>query len=231
MIQTGSIVSDIRGSVGDETYSRNQGGLYVKSRSGPTAEPNANRLVITAAMTALSQAWSGTLTDAQRATWRTYAKQYPKANRWGQRTLHNGYNRFVAVNFAKYVQSSAIAFASAPIAPPFNPPDFTFAATTAPDTFTITAPLLNEPNTDHPLWIFTYVGAEQNVGVNFYAHPFTSLSYDVRTLAAWQAAALVVTSDPPAFTTGKKIWLRMRVQCSISGNISTPAQASTIFDA
>ena len=231
MIQTGSIVSDIRGSIGDETYSRNQGGLYVKLRTGPTALPNANQLAITAAMTALSQAWSGTLTDAQRETWQTYAKRYPKANQWGQRTLHNGYNRFVAVNFPKYVQSSAVAFESAPLAPPFNPPDFTFTATTVPDQFTIPLPLFNEQDGLHTLWVFTYIGIEKNTGVNFYANPYTFLSYDTRSYNAWVLNPLIITSAPPAFTTGKKIWLRMRIQCSVCGNISAPAQASAIFDA
>ncbi|HUW33205.1 MAG TPA: hypothetical protein VM223_16475, partial [Planctomycetota bacterium] len=88
-IQLGSIVSDIRGSVGTETYSRGQGGLYVKARSGPTGEPTAKQIQSTDATTALSQAWSDTLTEAQRETWRTYAAQFPKANRWGKHTYKN----------------------------------------------------------------------------------------------------------------------------------------------
>lgn len=231
VIQTGSIVSDIRGSVGSETYSRGQGGAYVRARAGPGGEPNANQLEITAAMTDLSQAWSDTLTEQQREDWQTYAKQFPKPNRWGRRTLKNGYNRFIGVNFNRYVENDNIATASPPTAPPIGPPDFTHVAATNPDTFSIPYPLLPTlPGTD-TLWVFSYVGAEQNVGRYFYATPWTRLAFSAITVANWKANPLVETSEPAAFTTGKKIWLRIRVQHSTTFAISTPAQAVAIFDA
>ena len=118
LINLGSIVADIRGSVGDETYSRNQGGAYVRARSGPSAPPNANQLNITASMTALSQAWSGTLTEANRNTWHEYAEQFPRPNRWGKRVLSNGYTRFVSINFPRYVATGLLTRSVAAAKPP-----------------------------------------------------------------------------------------------------------------
>jgi len=231
VIQTGSIVSDIRGSVGEETYSRNQGGLYVAARSGPSGEPSANQLAVTAAMTALSAAWSATLSDPNRETWRTYGRQFPTPNRWGKPTITNGYCRFIAVNFPQYIENAAIATLNAPTAPPINMPNLSFTATTAPDEFTIPAPVLTIPAEDSNLWIYTYIGVEQPAGVSFYANPFTKFDCSIRTLDAWQAADLVLLSLPAAFTTAKKIWLRQRIQCATSFAISTPGYASAIFDA
>ena len=231
VIRLGSIVSDIRGSIGEETYSRGQGGLYVKARSGPTGEPTAKQLASTAATTALSQAWSATLTEAQRESWQTYAKQFPRPNQWGQPSLKNGFTRFIAVNFPQYVQSSAVAFRTAPVQPPFTPPVFSFTATTAPDKFIIPAPLVNICNGSHVLWLYIYVGTEQNVGRNYYRTPYTSLYYTTRAYSIWQYFPLTISVVPAVYTTGKKIWLRMRIQCSECGHISTPAQASAIFDA
>jgi len=231
VIQTGSIVSDIRGSVGNETFARNQGGLYVRARAGPAGEPSANQIAIHESVTALSQVWSGTLTEAQRETWRTYAAQFPRRNQWGETSLKNGYTRFIAVNFPHHVAADGIGFASAPTAPPLGPTNFSFTATTTPDTFTIPIPLLPAANPDNDLWIFTYVGAEQNQGVSFYRHPFQLLDVTTKTKTAWTAVALTIVVDPPAYTTAKKIWLRLRVQDSATGSLSTTAYASAIFDA
>ena len=230
VIHTGSIVSDISGSVGTETYSRNQGGLFVKTRKGPTAPPSESQLEVTATITALSRAWSDTLTDGQRETWRTYAAQFPEANHWGERLLHNGYARFIAVNFPRFRNADALATAVAPTAPPFCTPGFILTATTVPDMFTIPKPIINEIDELHTLWVFTYIGIEKTPGVNYYSGPWKFLSFHTRTLQAWTAAPLTVTVAPPVYTTGKKIWLRMRIQCSNCFNISPLAQAAAIFD-
>lgn len=231
VVRLGSLVQDIRGSVGEETYSRGQGGIVVRQRKGPGGVPNANQLSITDTMTVLSAAWSDTLTEENRETWQTYAKQFPRANRWGERSLRNGYTRFIAINFNRHVEDGTIATVIAPTCPPFNLPNMVLTATTNPDEFSYPAPLLNESDSDHVLWIFTYIGAQQNAGRNFYRDPFQFIDFATRTLAQWRAAPLVVTSAPDAFTTGKKIWTRTRIQCSQCFSISPAAYASAIFDA
>lgn len=231
VVQLGSIVQDIRGSVGEETYSRGQGGIIVRKRTGPGGVPNANQIAITDTMTDLSAAWSDTLTQQDRETWRTYAKQFPRANRWGKKNLRNGYTRFIATNFNRYVQTQTIATATAPVSPPLNLPAMILTATADPDRFSFPAPDINESDPTHVLWIFTYIGVQQNAGVNFYKHPFRLLDFSTITLEAWRAAPLIVESDPPAYTAGKKIWTRTRIQCSDSFAISPPAYASAIFDA
>ena len=108
---------------------------------------------------------------------------------------------------------------------------FGFTATTTPDQFVIPFPQINPPDTAHPLYVYTYIGVEKNQGVRFYKSPFTELSFNTLSAAAWVITPLLITSAPPTYTTGKKIWLRLRVQCSVCGSMSPAAHASAIFDA
>lgn len=128
-IRLGSVIADIRGSVGDETYGRNQGGLYVRQRVSPSQPPSDERDARQAAMTALSQAWSGTLNQTQRDTWTQYGRQHPLPDRFGRPRDLAGICHFIRCNCQRYRDESAITASTAPTSPPPAMPGFTAAAT------------------------------------------------------------------------------------------------------
>lgn len=227
VIVPGSIVGDIRGSVGEETYSRNQGGLYVKSRAGPAAAPTAEQLIITAAMTALSRAWSTTLTDEQRESWRTYAHQFPKNNRWGTPTLHNGYTRFIGVNFLEYVRVSAVLRTLAPTAPPLPLPAFAFTCAHESEEIVIDFPLSPAIPNDSTFRLYIYFGSPMPLGVNFYVAPFTFLASQLKTNGVWDADPWTI-GIPFEAASNQKLFARARIQDTITGAISGGIIAWTI---
>lgn len=230
-INLGSLVTDITGSVGTETYSRNQGGAYVKERAGPSGPPSANQLVVTTAMTDLSREWSGTLTEAQRKGWREYASRFPRPNTWGQRSLKNGYTRFIAVNFPNYENRSLLFTANAPTDPPLSMPIFELEADSVPPRVIVFAPLISQTDLMAPLVNYTYIGVEQNPGVSFYKSPFVRINRQSRTLGSWQSAPMVIPVTTGLLTTGQKIWVRIRVQCSLCFATSPLGTANAIIDA
>jgi len=123
VIKTGSIVADIRGKIGDEVYTRGQGGAAVRS-IGTWAQPDTDlQLAVRAIMVTLSGAWSSTLSEDQREQWRAYAHANPRPNRWGTLTQTSGYLAFVRHNFHAYREASTIIFPDAPTAPPLYPPN------------------------------------------------------------------------------------------------------------
>lgn len=191
LITAASIVSDIRGSVATETYSRNQGGLYVKTRKGPTDNTGANRDACRATITALSQAWSGTLNEAQRAAWRKYAHQHPKPDRWGSVHLVNGYTRFIRANFYRYRLDTTIPFADPPDQADLHQPPFTFTAHGAGDTVTIALPPANYDPPWPKLELFAYGGDNVSPGVNFYDYNWRYLARNEFVVADY-----VVTGNP-----------------------------------
>lgn len=94
-IRSGSIVSDIRGKVGTEIYSRNKHGAYVKAYAAPT-NPNspdqqANRTDFQVAVSI----WQS-LADSERMRWNAYAASLVRSNSIGDKRLTSGYNLFLS---------------------------------------------------------------------------------------------------------------------------------------
>lgn len=226
VIKTGPIVADIRGSVGHETFARNQGGPYVRARSSPTGEPTDEQLACQATMTALSPLWSAQLSEQQRTAWRAYAHEHPRPNRWGENTITNGYARFIRLNFTRYHIDTALAFPDAPLAPPIHPPTFTFTAEDAGDTVTIDLGFPRYGGGIKNLQLFAYLGRQVNPGVNFYARPWQYIGTN-RFNTKWQFEPWSEDSPWP-LTEGKKVFLRMVAQMRDKGQLSEPYQTSTV---
>lgn len=226
-LELGSIVSDIRGSVGGETYSRNPAGLYVKSRSSPAQPVSARRTNVQTAFTTLTQAWSGTLTEAQRKTWREYAKVWPVSNRLGKRIHLSGACHFVRCNFYKTFLTAGIGFLVAPPGGPIAIPQFEFTATASTNKISVSFPLLNYA--DPPQWMFVlcYAGKVVNAGQNYYSTPWRYIDYTYFDGAVWHDDPWLMT-PPWTLVQGKKIFVKMAAYYN-SGESSGPFQCSGII--
>ena len=230
VINLGSIVADIKGSVGNQTYARNQGGNYVRARAGPAGLPSANQIEITDTMTALSQAWSGTLTEAQRKNWRQYANQFPDVNQWGKAILHNGYTRFIKTNFAYKRTFGTIISPDAPLAPPLPPTQITFTGSEATGNLTIALPPLPAPDAGTPVVLFLYAGQQQPPGVTFYLHPFAAIGTNGWMFGSWLWDPWVI-AYPGGLTAANKLWLRVRMLHVWTGAISPASYAQAVIGA
>ena len=223
-VKLGPIVSDITGSVGEQTFARNAAGLYVRNRSGPADNTGDNRVACRTALAALAVAWSTTLTDTQRASWRRYARQHPRLNRFGQSCNTAGYNRFIAINFRRRRHDSTIPFLTAPTSPPLWPPLCAITADDSADTVTIVIPpaTYQTPNTGLELW--AYLGQEQPPGVDFYAGPWSYAGRNLFT-SSWTSNPWIL-SVAAGLTAGNKIWCKLYAQDHNTGEMSGPFLAS-----
>ena len=223
-IVPGSIVADIRGSVGTETYSRNLGGLYVKQRFTPFNPQSAEQTAVRDTLTALSQAWSGLITADQRAQWRSYARQHPLPNTWGVPKAGGGYTAFVRANFHTYRVNTAVRFGNAPVEANLHPPIFTFTAVEIGDVTTIALPPGNYDPPTNALILYAFIGQPVTAGRNYYSTPFRFVGWNLYN-GAW-------TNDPwtPAYpfdlSTGAKVFMRMVAQDNTTGELSTSYQTS-----
>ena len=123
IIKAGALVADIRGKVGTNVFSRNQGGAIVRDVGTWVQPDNEAQQACRDAIEALSQAWSNTLSEANRQTWRAYATTNPRPNRWGTALLTNGYACFIRHNFQEYLDNPVVYYLSAPTSNPIHPPD------------------------------------------------------------------------------------------------------------
>ena len=92
------ILGSLRGSIGDNTFSHNRGGDYVRRRVAPT-NPNSTRQQTMRSMLAqLASMWSTILTPAEREQWNTWAGQQPKEGPLGNSINLTGINGYVWTN-------------------------------------------------------------------------------------------------------------------------------------
>lgn len=86
-IRTGSIISDIRGRVGDEVYSRNRGGAYVKSYAGARGAAVGRQVDWESAFTDAMNEWKNP-TELPREDWIAEAERLNRVNGYfGSRKL------------------------------------------------------------------------------------------------------------------------------------------------
>lgn len=90
--------SDVRGSMGGITYSRNRSGAYRRARVSPVNPNTARQQAARSRFTFLTARWSSVLTDAQRTAWNQYADAVPVLNRLGDSIKLSGFNMFIRSN-------------------------------------------------------------------------------------------------------------------------------------
>ena len=93
----GIAVSQLSGSVGGTTASRNKGGQYFRNRAIPTNPNTTAQQTVRSNLATLSADWSG-LTNAQRQAWLEWARQNPVINNLGNQILLSGQQAYIQLN-------------------------------------------------------------------------------------------------------------------------------------
>lgn len=95
-IRFSQLVSEIRGSAGGNTFSRNANGAYVRNRV-KGANPNSPRQQAARfKLSAVAGAWRG-LTPANRASYQDQTPAYPYINRLGETKTYTGQQLFMSL--------------------------------------------------------------------------------------------------------------------------------------
>lgn len=218
------------GSVAGTVFSRNAGGMYVRSRSNPTNPNTDAQQAVRDAMRELVNAWSLTLTNVQREQWNTYAFNTPTLNRLGDSTHKTGQQMYIRGNIAR-LQAELDRADEAPIT-------FDIGTFTAPSTFTAdeSAQTISLPFNNADDWaneegaaMLIYMGRPQNATRNFGKGPF-----QLATLIAGNGTT--PPTSPKVFTTlfpmalGQKIFLQIRVTRA-DGRLSGKANPAVLVTA
>lgn len=98
LIKTGQGVAAISGSIGGTTFARNRYGAYARNRSTVVNPATPSQSAMRLIMATLVQAWSSTLSTAQRAAWDVYGANVAMLNRLGEQVFLPGFNHFIRSN-------------------------------------------------------------------------------------------------------------------------------------
>jgi hypothetical protein len=103
-IMLGSLAGAISGALGNDVFSHNRHGYYVRRRVIPTKVVNDNTTLVRNNLTACSRAW-GALTVEKQAAWNTWAQSHPITDRLGQKQVLFGAGAYTMLN-ARIMQTA-----------------------------------------------------------------------------------------------------------------------------
>ena len=126
-VQFGGLVSQVSGSVGGTTYSRNRYGTYARRRAHPTVSQTSYALDAKSRLGDLSRAWSA-LSVAKRAAWSNWAANNPVTDKLGAKQVVAGNAAYVMLN-GRLVAAGLSAIDVPPVG--FAPPALDTVALTA----------------------------------------------------------------------------------------------------
>lgn len=214
----GIAVSQMSGSLGGVTASRNKGGQYFRDRAVPTTATSAPALNAKARLSLYSATWA-TLTDVQRASWHRYGTIKPTIDTLGMPKILTGLQAYVAINTRLNLAGNA-----AIVAPPIgSDPN---ALTTATATFDIgagTSTLIFTPTplgATNKLWLEAAV--VDSPGINYIQSFKRFVVASAANLASpydYQAAVEAVFGP---LVVGQKLVLLPMVFSTTTGLLSRP---------
>jgi len=221
------IFAQASGSIAGTVFSRNAGGMYVRSRSNPTNPNTDAQQAVRDAMRQLVVAWTTELTNLQRENWNTYAFNTPTLNKLGEPTHKTGQQMYIRGNIPR-VQALMARADDAPSV--FNIGDFTPPGPISADA---SANNIIIPFNDADAWanedengMLIYMSRPQNATRTFGKGPFQLLTVIDGGSLSPPTSPVTVTSLFP-MEAGQKIFFQVRVSLA-DGRLSGKANPTTI---
>lgn len=96
-IKWGMIVTDGRGKLGGQVFSKNRSGAYIRTKVTPSNPRTPDQMAGRSILGSLSASWSG-LTDEQRRLWNNAVDEWAKTDIFGDSRKPTGKNLFTGLN-------------------------------------------------------------------------------------------------------------------------------------
>ena len=111
-IKFGMMMTDARGKLGGQVFSKNRAGAYVRTKVTPVNPRTSHQMASRSILGLLSASWSA-LTDANRESWNEAVESWKKTDVFGDLKTPTGKNLFVRLN-KNLLQSSQPSLDVAP---------------------------------------------------------------------------------------------------------------------
>lgn len=96
-IKFGMMMTDARGKLGGQVFSKNRGGAYVRTKVTPSNPRTTDQQTNRAILGSLSQGWSA-LTEAERLSWNSAVGNWLTTNIFGDSIKPSGKNLYIKLN-------------------------------------------------------------------------------------------------------------------------------------
>ncbi len=214
MLWKSALATDLSGSIGGLTASRNRGGQYFRARVVPVNPATVFQMAVRGFVAQLTNAWLGILTLAQRQAWDAYALEIQIPNALGDPRNVSGIAMYVRSNVPRLQAGLARVDDGPPIDglglstnPAFD--NFVAAATTFDVTFgtgIFDDPWANETGSA----MLVLASRARNASINFFKGPyrFAGLIAGDDTIAPTSPQTF---TSPFPFAVGQRVFIQTRV--------------------
>lgn len=97
-IKFGAIVTDMRGKVGSQVFSKNKSGAYVRSQKVNVVSSTADQVTVRNRLVSFSQGWRS-LNQSDRDAWNNAVDSFRHTNVFGNVINPSGFDLYVKLNF------------------------------------------------------------------------------------------------------------------------------------
>jgi len=156
LIKLGGGITDIRGKMGGNVFSRNKGGNYIRANVRPCNPRSPLQNQRRAHMAHLTKYWSNTLTPQERVDWIAYAAGTAWTNKLGEAITINGMAAFLRVNAVLGILDPTVHSAAPTATGHAGGVTFTFVAESDTTKIQVDEPTgaFSKDITDHRLLLF-----------------------------------------------------------------------------
>lgn len=226
MLFKSPVFSQASGSVAGNTYSRNKGGMYVRSRSLVVTPKTAAQQGAQNAIKTLSSRWQ-TITAAQRLAWTIYAQNVPMLNKLGESRIIPPLSMYVRSNSPRLQAIGASAIIDA------GPTTFSLAVLTTPVPSVVNPAAVSITFTNTDLWATTTGGfliiqiSKPVSPTRVFPKARFSVAAHIVGLTATPPTSPFTFTSPYVFVAGQQVWFRFRASTA-DGRLSSPQLVSAI---
>jgi len=226
LIKFGGGITEMRGSIAGNVFSRNRYGAYVRARTKPINPNTSRQQAVRASVAELTVRWSSTLTAVQRTAWNLYASSVPMLNKLGETIYLSGFNHFVRSNVA-LTRGGLTNIDAGPVIFELPPHDPALAFTSSEATGQLSVAFDDGFAwcSEDDAYMEIYVGKPQNAQRNFFGGPWRICGMFVGD----SVTPLTSPHDVGAQYTvseGQHVWIYARIRRA-DGRLSEPFRADT----
>ncbi len=226
LVKFGGGITEMRGSIAGNVYSRNRYGAYVRARTVPVNPNTARQQAVKAAVATLTDRWANILTAVQRTAWNLYASSVGMQNKLGETIFLSGFNHYIRSNVTRETGPTVLIDDGPTVFElPAQDPTLAVTCSEATQVLTIAFDDAMAWAVEDGSFIFFFQGSPQNAQRNFFDGPWRFINYlgGVDPGGPIEPHAQV---GPFAIAEGQHQWIYARISRA-DGRLSEPFRAET----
>lgn len=229
-VKFGATITDARGSLAGNTYSRNHYGAFIRARTTPVNPNTPAQQLVRSTIAFLAAMWAGTLTAVQRTAWNLYGSSVAMTDTMGATMYLTGYNHFIRSNtILKMLGLTLVSTGPVIFEVPAHDPTFAIAASEATQKISFTFDNAMAWANEDDAYLVKFQGKPQNAQRNYFGGPW-------RIVGKVDGDAITPPTSPDeqdaifAFAEGQRMWSYARI-LRADGRLSQAFNADTFCTA